>query len=113
MPYRLDVGLDVLYVRLRDGEAAYSDYKVVPDQGIFKDHYAVVDYGQNERAIVFTVEGLVDDYRRVSSRNRLTVDLGGLALQHASKRVKEMVQDYLKGLMPLIDPKGGLSPAYA
>jgi hypothetical protein len=114
-PYRLDLGLDVVYVSIRDAEAAYSDYVLLPDRGIFKDHYAIIDYDQNKRAVGFTVEGLLDDYRHSSLKNRLMVDFGGLVLQHTSKRIKEIIQDYLKELMPTIDAKGRLvlSPAYA
>jgi hypothetical protein len=114
-PYRLDLGLDVVYVSIRDAEVAYSDYVPLPDRGIFKDHYAIIDYDQNKRAVGFTVEGLLDDYRRSSLKNRLMVDFGGVVLQHASNRVKEIVQDYLKELIPHIDAKGRfvLSPAYA
>lgn len=116
-PYRVDLGLDFLYVRLQDGEATYSDYVPLPDRGIFKDHYAIVDYDQNKRAIGFTVEGLLDDYRQASLKNRLMIDFGGLVLQHTSKRVKEMVHDYLRDLMLSIDSKGRLVlsplPAYA
>jgi transcription-repair coupling factor (superfamily II helicase) len=123
LPYRLDVGLDVIYVRLRHGNAAYSDYVELEDQGIFRDHYAIVDYDQNKRPIGFTVEGLIEDYRHASLKNRLMVDLGGIVVQHASSRVKEavkdryrdLVQDYLKRHVRSIEPRTRLfgAPAYA
>lgn len=125
LPYRLDLGLDFVYVRLRNGDPAYSDYVVLKDNGIFKNHYAIVDYDQNRRPIGFTVEGLIDDYRNSSLKNRLIIDFGGLVLQHASRRFGEAVKDhfleavqgYIRGLMPMIEPKDRLfkapAPCYA
>jgi len=113
-PYRIDFGLDVVYVQMLPVDAAYSDYRVLPDREAYKDRYVIVDFDRNDRIVGFTIEGLIEDYRNRSLVTRLLVDLGLLGIKTLSERALHDILEYLRDQLPsLIDEKGKLTPAYA
>ena|ERR1700693_2002775 len=109
-PYRLDLGLDSVYTQVSDGDPVYSDYVQLPDKGLFRGLYAIVDFDKYDRVVGFTVEGMFEQYRASSLRARLEFDLGIFALRTVSTSVKDKVTEYLQEhLAALLDSKGQLA----
>jgi len=112
-PYSLDVGLDVVYVQVLPVEAAYSDYRTLPDTEKYKDRYVIIDFDKGGRVVGFTVEGLIEDFRNKSLATRVIVDLGLFGVKLLSERMVGDIQAYLRDHLPSLDEKGRLAPAYA
>lgn len=110
-PFSFDLSLDVLHISVLDADTAFSDYFPIPDSGQFKDRYLIVDFDRDRRVVGYTAEGLLEDYRRTSWKNRMSVDLGLIGLQHVSGQAIEKVLEYLKDQIPALDARGQL-PGY-
>jgi hypothetical protein len=97
-PYTFDLGRDVFHVEVLHSDAVYSDY--VP----FNEWYMVVDFDRNNRVVSYTIEGLLEDYKRKSLRNRFAIDFG-LGLAHMKSIASNVVKQAVSSL-PSPDGKG-------
>ena len=111
--YCIDLGLDVAYVQVLPVEAAYSDYRTLPDTDTHKDRYAIIDFDRSDRVVGFTVEGLVEDFRNRSLFSRILVDFGLVGVHSLSHQALNDILDYLRDQLPSVDDKGKLMPAFA
>ncbi len=111
--YSIDFALDAVHVQVRSAEAAYSDYRMLPDTETYKDRYVIVDFDRSDRVVGFTIEGLIEEYSGRSLVTRLLFNLGLLGIKTLSETLMIEILEYLKDQLPSLDDKGQLLPAYA